>query len=231
MGIANYISSTTNCLASSGFYTVCCMNECEGLMGHVEREIEAPTATPSQLVDVISNLPSDTVDAPRNVSSALLSRLDDIAVHHDGTVPLYGRLFAQWMHHAYPRECPFPRLSSTASPMTPEEWIEKNGMDALEANDEELRAHVASGDLPLEMGEASLPWDNVEELLIGDQHSSRGLWASLRSCAGFSLLGAFAAVILRSVPIPGTNLKKQVEPEHKFFVGCADRRVRGQKKK
>jgi len=216
--IANYVTSRTNCLKSSGFYTVCCMNECEGLMTQVERQVEAPTATPSELMDVISNLPSETVDAPRNLSRALASRLDDIAIRHGGSVPLYGRLFAQWMHHVYPRECPFPQLSSTSSPMAPDEWMEMKGMDALEVKEEEMRAHVDAEDAPFEMGEESLPWDSVEELLIGEQHASRGLWASLRSYVGFSLVGAMVALILRVVPSPGTSLKKQADPEHKFFV-------------
>jgi len=216
--IANYVTSQTNCLKTSGFYTVCCMNECEGLMGQLEMEVEAPMATPSQLFDVISILPSDTVDAPRNLSRALVSRLYDIAAHHGGTVPLYGRLFAQWMHHAYPRECPYPHLSSTSSPMTPEKWMEVKGEDALEANEEEMRAHVDVEDLPLGMGDESLPWDGVEEFLIGEQQASPGLWASLRSCVGFSLLGALAAGMLRAVPSKGTHPKQQDDPEHKFFV-------------
>jgi len=216
--IANYVNSQTNCLQSSGFYTVCCMNECEGLMAYVEREVEAPTATPNQLFDVISNLPSDTVDAPRTLSRALVSRLDDIAAHHGGSVPLYGRLFAQWMHHAYPRECSYPHLSSTSSPISPEDWMEMRGEDALHANEEEMRAHVDATDAVSELGEESLPWDSVEELLIGEQHTSRGLWASLRSCAGFSLLGAFAAMMLRAFPSTGTKHKKQVDSEHKFLV-------------
>merc|ERR1719310_2521106 len=29
--IANYIASPANCIASSGFYSVCCKNECESL--------------------------------------------------------------------------------------------------------------------------------------------------------------------------------------------------------
>merc|ERR1719498_287089 len=31
--IANYINSPSNCIASSSFYSVCCMDECEGLLG------------------------------------------------------------------------------------------------------------------------------------------------------------------------------------------------------
>merc|ERR1719456_19070 len=36
--IANYITSPSNCIASSSFYSVCCMDECEGLLGHLERK-------------------------------------------------------------------------------------------------------------------------------------------------------------------------------------------------
>merc|ERR1719476_1010211 len=41
--IANYVHSQTNCLSTSGFYSVCCVNECEGLLGHLERAIAAPS--------------------------------------------------------------------------------------------------------------------------------------------------------------------------------------------
>merc|ERR1719191_424672 len=111
--VTNYVSSPTNCISSSSFYSVCCLDECEGLMGHLERRIEAPEATPEQLAALVAALPSDTVDAPRNLSASLLRRLDEIASSHGGQVPLHGRLFAQWMHHAYPRECPFPHVAGS----------------------------------------------------------------------------------------------------------------------
>merc|ERR1712085_117007 len=118
--IPNYIISKTNCLSASGFYSICCFNECEGLTRNLEIVIAAPSGTPARIAEVISSLPSDTVDAPRNLSSALLGRLDEIAKHHGGEVPLYGRLFSQFMHHAFPRECPFPHVSGTTAPLSPE---------------------------------------------------------------------------------------------------------------
>merc|ERR1740138_343680 len=45
--IANYVTSPSNCIASSSFYSVCCMDECEGLLGHLERQVAAPEATPA----------------------------------------------------------------------------------------------------------------------------------------------------------------------------------------
>merc|ERR1719197_381685 len=47
--IANYMTSPTNCIASSSFYSVCCMDECEGLLGHIERVVAAPEATSTHI--------------------------------------------------------------------------------------------------------------------------------------------------------------------------------------
>merc|ERR1719336_3489714 len=109
--IANWIQSPSNCFAGSSFYSVCCSDECEGLLGHVEEMVEGPTASASKIAAVVSGLHSETVHAPRNLSAVLLSRLEQISDLHRGAVPLHGRLFAQWMHHAYPRECAFPHVN------------------------------------------------------------------------------------------------------------------------
>merc|ERR1719498_2200691 len=73
--MVNYIISPSNCIASSGFYSVCCKNECEGLMGHLEERIGAPEANPATIAALIENLPSQSVSAPRKLSETLLQRL------------------------------------------------------------------------------------------------------------------------------------------------------------
>merc|ERR1740138_1326718 len=73
--IANYVSSPSNCIASSSFYSVCCMDECEGLMGHLENEISAPEATSNQIAELVAKLPSSSTTAPRVLSRTLLDRL------------------------------------------------------------------------------------------------------------------------------------------------------------
>merc|ERR1719162_1621704 len=161
--IPNYIISKANCLAASGFYAICCSNECEDLLRHVEHEIAAPSGSPARIVEVISSLPSDTVDAPRNLSASLYSRLDEIAKQHGGMVPLYGRLFSQFMHHAYPRECPFPHVSGTTSPMSPEEWLSQGLSDV--ATLEEVERYFAA-DHELQHFEQELPWLEFEELMV-----------------------------------------------------------------
>merc|ERR1719163_564951 len=54
--IANYITSKANCIASSGFYSVCCKNECENLQSHIEQSIGASEAKPNAIVPLIENL-------------------------------------------------------------------------------------------------------------------------------------------------------------------------------
>jgi len=170
--MVNYISSATNCIASSGFYSVCCKNECEGLFGHLEQKIGAPEADPATIADLVVNLPSQSVIAPVQLSAKLLQRLHDIATTHMGTVPLHSRLFAQWMHHVYPRECPYPHMSGTMDSKLPEEWLDASGEDGT-ATEEEMKEHIARAaqhvDAPghghLAVEELT-PWSEEEELIV-----------------------------------------------------------------
>lgn len=169
--IANYLYSQTNCIAASSFYSMCCIDECEGLLGHLENEIAGPDATPTQIANIVSRLSSSSVQSPRALPSHLLDRLGEIAQEHEGHVPLHGRLFAQWMHHAYPLECPYPHISGTTSPQSPNEWLESTGSEAS-ATDEEMADHVNKADelraskTDETEEDTMLPWAPEEELLV-----------------------------------------------------------------
>merc|ERR1719367_967463 len=80
--IANYINAPSNCIASSSFYSVCCIDECEALFGQLERALAAPEATPENIVKTVSALPSATVEAPRDLPIAMRGYLDEIAHYH-----------------------------------------------------------------------------------------------------------------------------------------------------
>jgi len=169
--IANYITSQSNCIASSGYYSVCCKNECESLLGHLEENIGASEAKPAAIVSLISKLPSSTVATPQPGES-LLQRLNDIAATHGGKVPLHSRLFAQWMHHIYPRECPYPHLSGTTDTQSEGEFLDESGM-AAQASEEEMMQYISlpqntthdntKSDLAVE---AVFPWSSEEELFV-----------------------------------------------------------------
>merc|ERR550532_2306331 len=126
------------------------------------------------LVEIVSRTPSGTQEAPRNLSSTLFARLDNIAVRHGGRVPLHGRLFMQWLHHAYPHECPYPHVSGTTNPMTQDDWMNMHPeIDDVGATDSEKEQYVASHVDDLALMEA-LPWNDVEELVAVDQIGTQG---------------------------------------------------------
>jgi len=121
--IPNYIAGGSNCIASSAYYSVCCMDECEGILGQLEKLISAPEASPSTILSMIPKIASATVAKDRSVSAWMQQRLHEVAQHHGGVVPLHGRLFAQWLHFAYPRECSFPHVAGTTAPVRLQDMI------------------------------------------------------------------------------------------------------------
>lgn len=171
--VPNYIASRPQCLEASAFYAVCCRNECEDIMLQLERELAEAFAAPENVVELVAKIPSNTVEAPRTLSTSLKSRLQQVAATNGGRVPLHGRLFAQWMHHAFPRECPYPHEAGNASPQTPDEWMQGTGQDSSTASQEEMVCHVsgpcaggAESSPSLKRGHIELPWSDAEELLV-----------------------------------------------------------------
>lgn len=122
--VTNFVAGPSNCVAGSEFFSVCCLSECESLMGEIEGQIQAPAAPPAELLDLVSTLDSDTIEAPRVLPQALVKRLHKIAEHHGGEVPLHGRLFSQWMHYAFPMECQNPVQVENEDVLSPTHWQE-----------------------------------------------------------------------------------------------------------
>merc|ERR1719401_3196960 len=179
--IPNYVMATVNCLDVSHLYSICCRNECEDLMGHIEKSLGAASAAPERIEELVAELPSGTVPAPRVLPTSLSERLREMAARHGGQVPLHSRLFAQWMHHTYPRECPVPHAPGTTSPQTSEEWMREHGHEGSPASDEEMQQVVASDVCAVdwegkpECGEETdeLPWSDEEQLFAVAQPAAR----------------------------------------------------------
>jgi len=187
--VPNYLGSRPNCLTASGLYAVCCRNECEDLMGHLEKEIAAPSATAERIHTLVSKLSSATTNSSRVLSDSLVQRLQDIAVRHGGKVPLHGRLFGQWMHHAYPRECPYPH-EGDVNPQTPDEWMKEADQEEVGASDarasqEEVKrilgncATAGADGAPCSAGikgqmDKELPWSDAEVLLAAKSTTAEG---------------------------------------------------------
>merc|ERR1719380_232687 len=197
--IPNYINGPSNCLASTKFFRVCCIDECDDLVGHLEVHIGKPSAPPAEIASIVASLPSATVAGNRDLPSWLLHRLDEVASHHNGQVPLHGRLFAQWMHYAYPRECPYPhadgetereRNGKIASKAAMEEIISK---DASQERNEPPALESASAEELLLMHSAM--WSMEEELV---NHSPSGTFDTAPGSATF-LRACFRGMIMVAV--------------------------------
>jgi len=207
--IPNYVNAASNCLASSSVYSVCCINECDALLGHLEREIAAPEAYPEEILKIVAKLPSATISAPRDLSADLRTRLEEIANHHDGIVPLHGRLFFQWLHYAYPRECPYPHMAGTTNPISRNDWYESNPL----VSEEEMQRWSAS-----ERPETVSPkaW-KLEEDLVTKPKTKRRTW--VRNMAFVVAAISFCMALARSASWSTTQASCLL-PTHKKQHAC-----------
>merc|ERR1719410_723143 len=208
--IPNYMSSPSRCMPFSSYFSVCCPDDCESVIGRIEEAVQEPSADPNRLARIVADTPSDTQEAPRNLTATLVTRLGDIAGRHGGRVPLHGRLFMQWLHHAYPRECPYPHVSGTVKPVTQDEWLDMHeDIDNAMVSDDERavysQAHTAS-----KASLETLPWSSVEELvspLTKGKRSSSWFTSVLRPAMLVLLLSSFAISLVRSTLVASSEQK------------------------
>lgn len=174
--IPNYIQATSNCIISTSHYLVCCRNACEDIMGEIELSVAAPSATVEELLPFVSNMTIGEEDEQPTITSALKDQLESIAKSQGGMVPLHGRLFAQWLHYVFPRECPFPHMMGAVSSVTPQDF----GDDYV-ATIEDMKKHATNANisgLPDNLGKEELQWMSQfspEEELMVDYSSEMGM--------------------------------------------------------
>jgi len=175
--IPNYVTAISNCEAPSDYFSICCIHECQGLMTQLERQLKHASAAPERILGVVERLQSSTIMAPRNLSDSLVGSLNQIAEQRDGQVLLHGRLFAQWMHYAFPHECPYPHMSKKFNPLTEKDWVKLNAGESTTVTHEELARIEMVLDKSMEesMEEeevldpmAMWTWD--DEMLTGEAH-------------------------------------------------------------
>jgi hypothetical protein len=198
--IPNFIVSPNNSLVDTGSYSVCCLNECEGVMAKLEGALGASEATPEQIISAVSDISTSTVNSPRDLPKALMVRLELVAERNGGKVPLYGRLFAQWLHFAFPHECPFPHSTGSTNPLTPGDYAkatsEKANMRMNELH-EYINRRVGSSDMaqnePVQddHGDHLLKsWSDHEEMLFAPVDAPRSLTSTLLKSVFVLALGA-----------------------------------------
>jgi hypothetical protein len=178
---ANYINSPTNCLQPTGYYMVCCHNECDDILGNLEGMLGKPTATYSEILIALRTASAASGSSLRTgtIASSLRFRLQEISDYHGGVVPIHGRLFAQWMHHVYPHECPYPHLSGTKHPQWVDDFEEETGK-FVQMTEEQMMSFAAnaSSSVPLKASKtmsadtgSCAPWQQEEELFASIPHA------------------------------------------------------------
>jgi hypothetical protein len=204
--IPNYINSKANCLAGSKYYDVCCVDECETLLAEIESNVSGPSAAPELLADLVAKLPSSTVKAPRALPETLLKRLDEIASSNGGVVPLHGRLFTQFLHHAYPRECSYP-LQLTSIAENEELGLDDGFVNRTEAEAYHEIATANSYHVPDE-----IPWTSEEYLFMQGVWLDESVAAANVSDAGTTLskLALLFAACAVAIVVRGPLVKKVV---------------------
>jgi hypothetical protein len=128
--ISNYLDGPNNCVARTGYYSVCCMDECADLYSHLENALRKPAATPAEIIPIAEGLASASMSQCRRLSTPLTVELQAIADRNDGLVLVHGRDFSEWMHLVYPRECANTAAFGPARSMTIEEWQEETHLNA-----------------------------------------------------------------------------------------------------
>ena len=173
--IANYLQGPSNCIASSTYYSVCCLSECEGVLNELEAKLQAPTADPKHLLRLLGNISSATVDAPRDFPRVMMERLQEIAEQNGGEVPLHGRLFSEWLHFAFPNECPYPHVVEEAKALTPSHWLDKK-MSVDPQQRTEIAAAPEEKATPVPALEISWASEEVLHVHEAGQISKRGIF-------------------------------------------------------
>lgn len=219
--LANYVIGPSNCIASSNYYSVCCLSECDNLMDDIEASIQAPAASPERLLELVQKLTaSDT-------SADLTSKLHLIAEKNEGEVPLHGRLFAQWLHLAFPHDCPFPHISDEGTELQAHHWLGGKAIASVEQRINHVTS-VLNETSPLdETAEAPLPaawskWSDEEVLPLAHSPKRSTLGHLVRNSVQVAMFLVVLRIVLTGVSSV-RNLGADSKGKPKVAVDFSDR--------
>jgi len=210
--IPNYIQGMSNCITSAPYYAICCLNECDQIYQHVEALIQKSAATTMEILKALESLPQSPT-----LNEKLRSRLDEVAQNHNGNVPLHGRLFAQWLHFAFPYECSYPHDVGTISPKTPNEWRMERGAEADSVSEDEIKQIIEmDAQFRHDQNDVFSCWTPTESLLVASTPSDESdrVWPNrLRMLAQVLMVICCVVAAMRQVSqiIQPGKTKKAVE--------------------
>merc|ERR1719162_1865586 len=168
-------------------------------------------ASPSEILKAVESMPQSP-----SISEPLRAKLDKVARTHNGNVPLHGRLVAQWLHFAFPHECPYPHEAGTITPKTPQQWVAERGEEADAVSEDEVKQIIEmdAGLYPVSVDDALMSWTETESLLVASTPSdeSDNVWPNrLRIFAQVCMVISCVAVVLR-------ELSRVIQPDKKKAV-------------
>merc|ERR1719198_1287059 len=125
------------------------------------------------------------------------------------------------MHHAYPRECPYPHLSGTTVQERASDWTDGNGGDSV-ASEEDLLQFTAnatsptSGDAEVDMHDLMM-WSQEEELLVGRPMQDARIGSDLSSLVAMlrnaflfmAMASAIFGIVQKGVTVKGDAVSPQ----------------------
>jgi len=200
--IPNYMQAVSNCIVTRPHYLVCCLNECEEILGQVEAAVGAPVATEEEILAAVGDLTNGD-DEDAKIDDAMRDQLRRMAETQGGKVPLHGRLFAQWLHYAFPRECPFPHRAGTAAARTPTQFGESFAVTSEDVNkhvtEDIVQKDLGGANASVDFGEWMSQWSEEEELLADYSTQLREPWGASR----FLLAGGALAALLGLLSLRG----------------------------
>ncbi|OLP85428.1 hypothetical protein AK812_SmicGene33561 [Symbiodinium microadriaticum] len=139
--MSNYVQGPNNCVASSRYYSQCCINPCSSHLSSLEKAVAGSEVSPELLQSAISMV----LPKPEASQSELWDRLRKIA--RDGKVALHGSSFAEWLHWAYPRDCPAVSGGPTPRQEKPTEYTARTGLPT-DFPEHDMRSFVEQGPKP-----------------------------------------------------------------------------------
>ncbi|CAJ1406537.1 unnamed protein product [Effrenium voratum] len=215
--IPNYIQGASNCIVTANHYSVCCINECEPIMADIEAEVAGPFAEVEHLMSLVGNMTAlttleDEVDV--HLDKSLVAQLQAIAKEHGGKVPIHGRLFAQWLHYVFPRDCAFPYKSGQTQALSPSQF--GNGYlaseDEMETHAKDTTAEIPLATMKREELHWMSQWSEEEELIVSyEGHITAGKSLEFLKVLGF---GCFAVAVL----IGGISFNRKGQVSNQPFL-------------
>lgn len=178
----NYVLGANNCVSTSQFYSQCCVNQCDAHLRKLEKAVAQAEVPADDLQAAI------TAVLPEPDPEGLFEKLQEIAKRHGGKVTLHGLQFAEWLHHAYPRECPAPKFKDQPEELS--SHFESRTHMSSTFSDADMEAYLESHNVA-ESQKCHIPWtEEVPNVPL----QARRLQEMTPSGGSTSWWAAFAAV-------------------------------------